>query len=184
MGERGERPFIFEGFFFERNSFARKCAKKAYKGRSASNAGLFCPRRLYQCGSSIDKNWWFVQHTYAKFKIRKARHRRFGHCATSNLQCIFLQLNGRLQIFESLVRHLKSHMVSLPMGVDLVLGHNGIIWVTHSKTKAQQLHYEKLAEFYKQRTISIPNEVTISSTEVRVTEFILHLNFQLFSVPG
>ena len=61
--------------------------------------------------------------------------------------------------FESLIRHLKNHMISLPNGVDLVLGHNGFIWITHLKTENQRKRHESLSEIHQLRTIPIPNKV-------------------------
>ena len=75
-----------------------------------------------------------------------------GPCGTERLVQTFshdrdvnrispLQLrNGQLvSVPPILVRRLKSHFVSLPCGVDLILGLNGYIWVSkHVKQNEQE----------------------------------------------
>ena len=54
---------------------------------------------------------------------------------------VLIQLrNGQLVIVPPiLVRRLKSHFISLPCGVDLILGLNGYIWVSkHIKESEQE----------------------------------------------
>jgi len=87
-----------------------------------------------------------------------------------------------VKVQQNLVHHLKFHMVSLPMGVDLVLGHNGSVFITHSKTEVQQRHYENLAEYYKQETISIPNQIRQEIARIRNCIQVLNRCFITVSV--
>jgi exosome complex component RRP4 len=64
---------------------------------------------------------------------------------TFNLQMRSLKygklVNGLLVIVQQeLVKQLKTHMTTLPTGVDLKFGHNGMIWITYTKTKLQRDH--------------------------------------------
>jgi len=125
---------------------------------------------------------YFVQGDCISAEVQSIKTDGSFNIHMRNLKYGKLVTGVLVTVQQSLVRHLKSHMVSLPMGVDLVLGHNGIIWVTHSKTKAQQLHYEKLAEFYKQRTISIPNALRYEISRIRNCIELLNRCFLTVSV--
>jgi exosome complex component RRP4 len=47
--------------------------------------------------------------------------------------------NGQLAaIHPILVRRLKSHFITLPCGVDLILGLNGYIWISKHLKEAEQ----------------------------------------------
>jgi len=87
-----------------------------------------------------------------------------------------------VKVQQSLVRHLKSHMIDLPNGVHLVLGHNGMIWVTASRNQAEQRRYEELAEFYQQKTVSISNEIRHEIVRIRNCIDLLNRSFLSISV--
>ena len=57
----------------------------------------------------------------------------------SSLIALYQLRNGQLVTVPAiLIRRLKSHFISLPCGVDLILGLNGYIWVSKSVKAAEQ----------------------------------------------
>jgi len=78
---------------------------------------------------------------------------------------------------QELVKQLKSHMITLPMGVDLKLGLNGLIWVTYTKTKLQRDHCEQLNEMHRQENVSISNQIRHEISVVRNCIDVLNQGF-------
>lgn len=56
---------------------------------------------------------------------------------TRSLRYGLLENGQFVQVKPMLVKRIKQHMVTLPIGVDLVLGNNGYIWITRSMEKSQ-----------------------------------------------
>ena len=106
--------------------------------RRASDAEFLWRRGFASCRSPGILRRRCHVHTYKVFKVRKGMHP-----SLCQRQCWFIdhQLrNGQLvTIPPILVRRLKSHFISLPCGVDLILGLNGYIWVSkHVKESDQE----------------------------------------------
>lgn len=85
-----------------------------------------------------------------------------------------LQLrNGQLVVVSSaLIRRLKSHFISLPCGVDLILGLNGYIWVSKHVQDSDQGE----EGFDAEAVYSNQNDVSIAPPCTVVTVFIYILS--------
>lgn len=75
--------------------------------------------------------------------------------------------NGQLVAVPSvLIRRLKSHFLSLPCGVDLILGLNGYIWVSKHM---QQTEQEGEDAFYAEAVYSNKNEYIDDATRAAIS---------------
>lgn len=81
----------------------------------------------------------------------------FGLLACCQLNRVSQLRNGQLvQVPPALVRRLKSHFISLPCGVDLILGLNGYIWVSKH---VQEINQEGEEGFDAEAVYSNRNDV-------------------------
>lgn len=72
--------------------------------------------------------------------------------------------NGQLVVVPAaIIRRLKSHFITLPCGVDLILGLNGYIWVSKHVKESEQ---EGEEGFDAEAVYSNRNDVSLSCVAV------------------
>jgi hypothetical protein len=102
----------------------------------------------FKCGTSLKKGTSWLQKFRHSSRTAQClctlghsnMERYFAYCTFRTLYNFYKLRNGQLvTIPPVLVRRLKSHFITLPCGVDLILGLNGYIWVSkHVKENEQE----------------------------------------------
>jgi exosome complex component RRP4 len=104
-------------------------------------------RRTYE--DQLQMRTFFIENDLISAEIQEVRYDGTLSLHTRSLKYGKLENGQFIQVSPSLVKRMKQHMISLDngkLGIDLILGNNGYIWISRSMNALDETHPELILE--------------------------------------